>query len=229
MRTLVLGCATGIGNAGARLLAARGDRLALGDIDGPASLRWPPSSVPRRTTSMPWIPLPCRDSSMPRRRSSGASTTSGRTSACRSAGSVEQASLEDFDRSFAINVRGACRRLRRGRAASARRGRRRDLHHGIQLRAALGTEARPVCGHQGRGARTGTAGRPRLQRARASASTPSARAGSTRPSTRRVGELRRARALPRGGAAARAARAHRHAGRGRAAGLLPALRRRRRT
>ena len=34
-RTLVLGCATGIGNAGARLLAARGDRLALGDIDAP--------------------------------------------------------------------------------------------------------------------------------------------------------------------------------------------------
>ena len=35
MRTLILGCAKGIGNAGARLLAARGDRLALGDIDGP--------------------------------------------------------------------------------------------------------------------------------------------------------------------------------------------------
>jgi len=32
-RTLVLGCATGIGNAGARLLAARGDRLALGDVN----------------------------------------------------------------------------------------------------------------------------------------------------------------------------------------------------
>lgn len=32
-QTLVLGCAAGIGNAGVRLPAARGDRPALGDID----------------------------------------------------------------------------------------------------------------------------------------------------------------------------------------------------
>jgi NAD(P)-dependent dehydrogenase (short-subunit alcohol dehydrogenase family) len=35
-RIAVLGCATGIGAAGARLLAGRGDELALGDVNAPA-------------------------------------------------------------------------------------------------------------------------------------------------------------------------------------------------
>ena len=105
----------------------------------------------------------------------------------------------------------ACRRVRRGGAAPARRGRRRDLHHRIQLRAALGAEARART-RSPRPRRSPSPARSRATTApRASASTRSARAGSTRPSTRPRGRTsagasassKRCRGSCRSGASAR--------------------------
>ena len=216
MRTLVLGCATGIGNAGARLLAARGDRLALGDIDGPgvrrARGRARRLAVPRRRRRSRRF---AGHSSMPRPRRSGGLDYVWSNVGVQIAGSVEQASvggLRPLVRDQRARARG---RVRRGSAAPARCRRWRDLHHGLQLRAALGAEARAVRGHEGRGARARAPGRPRLQRR----GDPRQRAlpGLDRHALQHavVGELRRPRALPRGGAAARPARAHRHARGGR--------------
>ena len=104
MRTLVLGCATGIGNAGARLLAARGDRLALGDIDAPGVESLAAESAPR-------LRVDATDSAALREFvEAGAEALGGldyvwSNVGIQIGGSVEQASAEDFDRSFAINVR----------------------------------------------------------------------------------------------------------------------------
>jgi NAD(P)-dependent dehydrogenase (short-subunit alcohol dehydrogenase family) len=104
-RTLVVGCATGIGNAGARLLAARGDRLALGDIDGPGV-----DALAAELGASPFH-VDAVDSDALRGFVDAAARAMGGLDYVWSnvgvqiAGSVEQASVEDFDRSFAINVR----------------------------------------------------------------------------------------------------------------------------
>ena len=212
-RTLVLGCATGIGNAGARLLAARGDRLALGDINaaGVDALAAEIGAAPFHVDAMDTAALQAFVADAA--EALGGLDYVWSNVGVQIGGSVETASPEDFDRSFAINVRAPRGRVRRRGAASARGGRRRDLHHRIQLRAALRAEDRAVRGHEGRGARARPPGRARLRQR----GHPRQRAlpGLDRHALQhaRVGELRRARALPRRGAAPRPARAHRH-GRG---------------
>jgi NAD(P)-dependent dehydrogenase (short-subunit alcohol dehydrogenase family) len=105
MRTLVLGCATGIGNAGARLLAERGDRLALGDIDRPGVRAL---AADLRATA---LHVDAADPAALREFvEAGAEALGGldyvwSNVGIQIGGSVEQASAEDFDRSFAINVR----------------------------------------------------------------------------------------------------------------------------
>jgi NAD(P)-dependent dehydrogenase (short-subunit alcohol dehydrogenase family) len=104
-RTLVLGCATGIGNAGARLLAARGDRLALGDINaqGVDALAAEIGATPFHVDAM--------DTAALQAFVAGAAEALGGLDYVWSnvgvqiGGSVETASPADFDRSFAINVR----------------------------------------------------------------------------------------------------------------------------
>jgi NAD(P)-dependent dehydrogenase (short-subunit alcohol dehydrogenase family) len=105
MRTLVLGCATGIGNAGARLLAARGDRLALGDIDsaGVEALAAELGASPFRVDAAD--PAALQGFIDAAAEALGGLDYVWSNVGVQIAGSVEEASPEDFDRSFAINVR----------------------------------------------------------------------------------------------------------------------------
>jgi NAD(P)-dependent dehydrogenase (short-subunit alcohol dehydrogenase family) len=105
MRTLVLGCATGIGNAGARLLAARGDRLALGDIDrgGVDALAAELGAAPYCVDAVDTAALQAFVAAAA--RDLGGLDYVWSNVGVQIAGSVEQATAEDFDRSFAINVR----------------------------------------------------------------------------------------------------------------------------
>jgi NAD(P)-dependent dehydrogenase (short-subunit alcohol dehydrogenase family) len=105
MRTLILGCATGIGNAGARLLAARGDRLALGDIDGPGvtALAAEIDASPFQVDAVDAVAL--RAFVAAAAEALGGLDYVWSNVGVQIAGSVEEAGAEDFDRSFAINVR----------------------------------------------------------------------------------------------------------------------------
>jgi NAD(P)-dependent dehydrogenase (short-subunit alcohol dehydrogenase family) len=104
-RTLVLGCATGIGNAGVRLLAARGDRLALGDIDAAGV------DALAREVGATAFHVDATDSAALQEFVAAAADSLGGLDNVWSnvgvqiGGSVEHASPADFDRSFAINVR----------------------------------------------------------------------------------------------------------------------------
>jgi NAD(P)-dependent dehydrogenase (short-subunit alcohol dehydrogenase family) len=105
MRTLILGCATGIGNAGARLLAARGDRLALGDIDGPGV-----EALAAELGASAFCVDAADTAALQEFVEAGAKALGGldyvwSNVGVQIAGSVEQATPADFDRSFAINVR----------------------------------------------------------------------------------------------------------------------------
>jgi NAD(P)-dependent dehydrogenase (short-subunit alcohol dehydrogenase family) len=104
-RVVVLGCATGIGAAGARILAARGDRLALGDVNEPA-LETLAGDLGAECTAL--------DASEPeavRAFVGDAAASLGGLDAAWSnlgvqiAGTAETVSVEDLDRSWAINVR----------------------------------------------------------------------------------------------------------------------------
>jgi NAD(P)-dependent dehydrogenase (short-subunit alcohol dehydrogenase family) len=105
MRTLILGCATGIGNAGARLLAARGDRLALGDIDGPgvAALAAELGAASFQVDAVKTVDLQAFVDAAA--DALGGLDYVWSNVGVQIAGSVEEASADDFDRSFAINVR----------------------------------------------------------------------------------------------------------------------------
>jgi NAD(P)-dependent dehydrogenase (short-subunit alcohol dehydrogenase family) len=104
-RTLVLGCATGIGNAGARLLAARGDRLALGDIDaaGVTALAAELGAAPFRVDATDTAAL--QEFVADAAQALGGLDCVWSNVGVQIGGSVEVASAADFDRSFAINVR----------------------------------------------------------------------------------------------------------------------------
>lgn len=104
-RLAVLGCATGIGAAGVRLLAARGDRLVLGDVNGEA-LDALAAKVGAQAVVL--------DASEPEAvrgfvgRAAGAlGGLDGAWSnlGVQIAGTAESATVDDLDRSWAVNVR----------------------------------------------------------------------------------------------------------------------------
>lgn len=104
-RVAVLGCATGIGEAGVRLLADRADRLALGDLNEPA-LEELAEGVDARATV-----LDAADPEAVRAFVDDAAAALGGLDAAWSnvgvqiAGTAETATVEELDRSWAINVR----------------------------------------------------------------------------------------------------------------------------
>jgi NAD(P)-dependent dehydrogenase (short-subunit alcohol dehydrogenase family) len=104
-RVAVLGCATGIGAAGARLLAARGDRLALGDKNRPAL------EVLAGELDAEWSELDASDPEAVRAFVGEAAALLGGLDAAWSnlgvqiAGTAETVSVEELDRSWAVNVR----------------------------------------------------------------------------------------------------------------------------
>ncbi len=104
-RIAVLGCATGIGAAGARLLAARGDRLALGDVNEPA-LRALATELGAEATV-----LDAAEPEAVRAFADEAAEALGGLDAVWSnvgvqiAATAETATVEELDRSWAINVR----------------------------------------------------------------------------------------------------------------------------
>jgi NAD(P)-dependent dehydrogenase (short-subunit alcohol dehydrogenase family) len=104
-RTLVLGCATGIGNAGARLIAGRGDRLVLGDIDrsGVEALAAEVGATSFHVDATDTAAL--QEFVTASARALGGLDYVWSNVGVQIGGSVEQASPADFDRSFAINVR----------------------------------------------------------------------------------------------------------------------------
>jgi len=104
-RTLVLGCATGIGNAGARLLAARGDRLALGDIAAAEvdALAAEIGATPFHVDAMDTAALQAFVDDAA--KALGGLDYVWSNVGVQIGGSVERATPADFDRSFAINVR----------------------------------------------------------------------------------------------------------------------------
>ena len=110
MRILILGCATGIGNAGAHVLAARGDALALGDIafDGVQALA---AKLREGGAHASAHAVDAADPEAVRRFVDAAAADLGGLDGAWSNvgvqvnGSVEDATPADFDRSWALNVR----------------------------------------------------------------------------------------------------------------------------
>jgi NAD(P)-dependent dehydrogenase (short-subunit alcohol dehydrogenase family) len=109
-RTLVLGCATGIGNAGARALAGRGDRLALGDIDGDG-VELLAAELRRDGAEAHAFALDAGDPEAVRGFvADGAEALQGLDYAWSNvgvqiAGSAEEVTVDQLDRSWAVNVR----------------------------------------------------------------------------------------------------------------------------
>lgn len=109
-RALVLGCATGIGNAGARALAERGYRLALGDIDrhGVEALA---AGIRANGGDAHAVVLDAADAEAVRSFVAEAASVLGGLDAAWSnvgvqiTGTAEEVTVEDLDRSWAINVR----------------------------------------------------------------------------------------------------------------------------
>jgi NAD(P)-dependent dehydrogenase (short-subunit alcohol dehydrogenase family) len=104
-RIAVLGCATGIGAAGARVLAERGDRLALGDVNEP-----PLRALADELGAEAFI-LDASEPEAVRRFVDDAAGALGGLDATWSnlgvqiAGTAETVAVEELDRSWAINVR----------------------------------------------------------------------------------------------------------------------------
>ena len=103
-RLAILGCATGIGAAGARLLAGRGDRLALGDLNPGVE------ALAAELGASPFV-LDAADPDAVRSFVDGAAEALGGLDGAWSnvgvqiAGTAESVSAEDLDRSWAVNVR----------------------------------------------------------------------------------------------------------------------------
>jgi NAD(P)-dependent dehydrogenase (short-subunit alcohol dehydrogenase family) len=104
-RVAVLGCATGIGAAGARILAARDDRLVLGDVNEPAL------EALAGDLDAEWVALDASDPEAVQAFVDRAAVSLGGLDAAWSnlgvqiAGTAETVSVADLDRSWAINVR----------------------------------------------------------------------------------------------------------------------------
>jgi NAD(P)-dependent dehydrogenase (short-subunit alcohol dehydrogenase family) len=104
-RVAVLGCATGIGAAGARLLAERGNRLALGDLNADAL------EGLARDLGATAVVLDASDPEAVRGFIEQAASELGGLDAAWSnlgvqiAGTAETVTVEELDRSWAINVR----------------------------------------------------------------------------------------------------------------------------
>jgi len=109
-RTLILGCARGIGAAGARLLAERGDRLALGDIDLPALEQLVDELHDGGAEAHAFGVDAADPAAVTSFVSAGARQLGGLDAAWSNvgvqiAGTAEEVTVDDLDRSFAINVR----------------------------------------------------------------------------------------------------------------------------
>ena len=105
-----LGCATGIGNAGARAVADRGDRLALGDIDA-GGVETRAAGLREHGADDRAFALDAADAAAVRRFVVDGATALGGLDAAWSnvgvqiAGTAEDVTVEQLDRSWAINVR----------------------------------------------------------------------------------------------------------------------------
>jgi NAD(P)-dependent dehydrogenase (short-subunit alcohol dehydrogenase family) len=104
-RLAVLGCATGIGAAGARLLAARGDELVLGDVNAPELAGLAEELGAKAVVVEASDPEAVRrfvdEAADALRGLDGAWSNLG----VQIAGTAETVSVEELDRSWAINVR----------------------------------------------------------------------------------------------------------------------------
>jgi NAD(P)-dependent dehydrogenase (short-subunit alcohol dehydrogenase family) len=104
-RVAVLGCSTGIGAAGARLLAARGDRLALGDVNEPA-LRALASELGAGATVLDAAePEAVREFVDEAAQALGGLDAAWSNVGVQIAATAETATVEELDCSWAINVR----------------------------------------------------------------------------------------------------------------------------
>jgi NAD(P)-dependent dehydrogenase (short-subunit alcohol dehydrogenase family) len=104
-RVAVLGCATGIGAAGARLLAARGDRLALGDLNEPALEELAERLNARATVLDAADPEAVRGFVAEAAGALGGLDAAWSNVGVQIAGTAETVTVEELDRSWAINVR----------------------------------------------------------------------------------------------------------------------------
>lgn len=104
-RVAVLGCATGIGAAGARLLAARGDRLALGDMNERALRELATELGAPATVLDAADPEAVRAFADEAARALGGLDAAWSNVGVQIAATAETATAEELDRSWAINVR----------------------------------------------------------------------------------------------------------------------------
>jgi NAD(P)-dependent dehydrogenase (short-subunit alcohol dehydrogenase family) len=109
-RLVLLGCATGIGNAGAKALAARGYALALGDIDAAGVERLAVDLRSEGAEARAFVLDASDTEAVTRFVNDGAAALGGLDAAWSNvgvqiAGTAEEITAEHLDRSFAINVR----------------------------------------------------------------------------------------------------------------------------
>ena len=104
-RVAVLGCATGIGAAGARLLAARGDRLALGDVNEPALRELATELEAGATVLDAAEPEAVREFVDEAAQALGGLDAAWSNVGAQIAATAESVTVEELDHSWAINVR----------------------------------------------------------------------------------------------------------------------------
>jgi NAD(P)-dependent dehydrogenase (short-subunit alcohol dehydrogenase family) len=104
-RVAVLGCATGIGAAGARLLAEKGDRLALGDVNEPVLEQLASDLDATAVVLDASDPEAVRDFAEEAAASLGGLDAVWSNLGVQIAGNAETVTVEELDRSWAINVR----------------------------------------------------------------------------------------------------------------------------
>ncbi|MDQ3858621.1 MAG: SDR family oxidoreductase [Actinomycetota bacterium] len=104
-RLAVLGCATGIGAAGARLLATRGHRLALGDVNEAALLPLAEELGAHAVTLDASDPQAVRAFVDEAAGSLGSLEGAWSNLGVQIAGTAESVTVDELDRSWAINVR----------------------------------------------------------------------------------------------------------------------------